>query len=593
MFSATSQNDFDFGRTHDQSQMSFSFTHPSLSFPTSFSTHSVHSPIFDVALSLPTSEIRSDRSDCIQPQSQQSKTSSSNSTTINTVHFSSSGQTASDSQMTATALRPIVPSSQNSSLSLPLSLNVTLQGCSPGTLLPSPTPNGPATHQPPRPPHFTLTAPHDGLLPLPTPQVMNGVVGTNTIPREMERCFKCGQTGHIFVNCPLHRIHARESGPVVDRNACYKDPVKRIAAFINLLHPLTLSIHFGDINPSKNLLSQCLQHTATFLNAHPDLIDSFLRTVDLSSSPSDTPFRHDRHLNLISALSQSSSPLFTKLSEPLLNPKFRLRSLLSPRSFTDPASSFLRIASTNPAFFRRLVENHAERILNVAVSTAVNSVRVVSDSPSEPHCLDFGRATQNWVVLLKAMAEVKLDLTTRTNDFISLPSSLLTLLVLSAASTHDELSTAAVSVFSNQFGLSTPHTETLLFATPTTFPVTDAFTPRDSRISSETDHNPYHCQSIYAEVGRSVVMQSRFEDSSETSGITFMRKLGIPLAGCLVNALHSTTTLRVVLRAVRGQSDFARGSPHIAWGSPGYFTSVMTRMEFCDGRHEGGMDYTY
>ncbi|KAK2943956.1 hypothetical protein BLNAU_21102 [Blattamonas nauphoetae] len=321
-----------------------------------------------------------------------------------------------------------------------------------------------------------------------------------------------------------------------------RDPVERIAAFINLFHPLTLSIKFGDINHSMNLLSQCLQHTATFLNAHPDLFDSFLSTVDLSSSPSDTPFRHDRHLNLISALSQSSSPLFTKLSEPLLDPTFHLHSLLTPRSFTDPASSFIRMASTNPSFFRRIVETHAVFVLDLASFTAVRSVRVVPDSPSEPHCVDFGRMTQNWIVLLKAMAEAKLDLTLHSKDFNSLPLFLLTLLVLSAASTNDELSSAAVSVFSNQFGLSTPHTEALLFATPTTFPINDAFTPRHSHELEDSEHANSLCQSICAEAGRCVALMSLSDISLTDSSLKFAGVLGPTVVGCLVNALHSTTT---------------------------------------------------
>ncbi|KAK2942332.1 hypothetical protein BLNAU_22757 [Blattamonas nauphoetae] len=198
----------------------------------------------------------------------------------------------------------------------------------------------------------------------------------------------------------------------------------------------------------------------------PDLIDSFLKSVDISSSPSDTPFRHDRHLNLISALSQSSSPLVTKLSEPLLDPTFPLRSLLSPRSFTDPASSFLRLANTNPEFFRRIIENNTGHILDIAISTAVNSIRVVPEVLSEPRCLDFGRATPNWVVLLNAIADVKMDLTQNSDEFNSIRASHLTFLILSTASTNNELSTAAVSVFSNQFGQSTPHTEALLFTPP-------------------------------------------------------------------------------------------------------------------------------
>ncbi|KAK2943973.1 hypothetical protein BLNAU_21119 [Blattamonas nauphoetae] len=218
-------------------------------------------------------------------------------------------------------------------------------------------------------------------------------------------------------------------------------------------------------------------------SAHPDLIDSFLETVDLSSSPSDTPFSHDRHLNLISALSQSSSPLFTKLSEPLLDPTFHLHSLHSPRSFTDPASSFIRMASTNPPFFRCLFEMFSGFIIDIALWTALCTVEVVSDSPSEPHCLDFGIMTDNFVVLLKAMTEARMDIAQYIAQFNLLPHFLLTLLVLSAASTNDELSTAAVSVFSNQFGLSTPHTEALLFATPTTFPISDAFTSTHSEIA--------------------------------------------------------------------------------------------------------------
>ncbi|KAK2958866.1 hypothetical protein BLNAU_6115 [Blattamonas nauphoetae] len=335
----------------------------------------------------------------------------------------------------------------------------------------------------------------------------------------------------------------RDFQMIVEISQNETEPLERIAAFLGCLNIPTIYEGISDETTRKNLLSQCLQHTATFLNVHPDLIDSFLETVDLSTSPSDTPFRHDRHLNLISALSQSSSPLFTKLSEPLLDPTFPLHSLLSPRSFTDPASSFIRMASTNPVFFRRLVETHTEHILDMAIPTAVSSARVVSDSPSEPHCLDFGRMTQNWVVLLNTIAVMKMDLTQNQIDFNSLPSSLLTLLVLSAASTNDELSNAAVSVFSNQFGLSPPHTEALLFATPPTFAVSDAFTQRQSQMSRESDHAKSLCQSICAEAGRCVVMQSLSEVSDTDHTSDFARMLGIDFAGCLVTALHSTTTL--------------------------------------------------
>ncbi|KAK2942902.1 hypothetical protein BLNAU_22182 [Blattamonas nauphoetae] len=84
--------------------------------------------------------------------------------------------------------------------------------------------------------------------------------------------------------------------------------------------------------------------------APPDLIDSFLKSVDISSFPSDTPFRHDRDLNLISTLSQSSSPPFTKLSEPLLDLTFPLHSLLSLACLpTLPASSSAWPAQTMPS----------------------------------------------------------------------------------------------------------------------------------------------------------------------------------------------------------------------------------------------------
>ncbi|KAK2962038.1 hypothetical protein BLNAU_3094 [Blattamonas nauphoetae] len=288
-----------------------------------------------------------------------------------------------------------------------------------------------------------------------------------------------------------------------------------------------------------NLISQSLQHTATFLNTHPDLIDSFLETVDLSK----IHFQDDQHLNLISTLSESSSPLFTKLSEPLLDPTFPLDSVLSLRSFTDPASSFFRMAGTCPEFFHRLVVSHAEHIFNIALWSALWTVRVVSDNPSEPHCLDFGRATPNWVVLLTSLGEVKLDLIQHGQSLNLLPFYLLTFLVLSAASINNEMSTAAVSVFSNQFGLSTPHTEALLFATPTTFPVSDAFTSQPSQEFEYSDHNEAPCQSICAEAGRCIMWQSRSDVTFANTHLDCARMIGIPFAACLVNALHSTTTL--------------------------------------------------
>ncbi|KAK2952578.1 hypothetical protein BLNAU_12406 [Blattamonas nauphoetae] len=215
---------------------------------------------------------------------------------------------------------------------------------------------------------------------------------------------------------------------------------------------------------------------------------------------------------------------------------FPLNTLLTTRSFTDPDSSFFRLASKNPAFFHSIVEKHAVHISEIAISTAVSSVRVVSDSPSEPRCLDFGRATQNWVVLLKAMAEVKLDLTLPTKRLTSHPSSLLTFIVLSAASTNDELSTAAVSVFSNQFGLSKQRTEALLFATPTTFPVRTPFTPRHSQMLGDSDHMKGSRQSICAEAGRCVMTKSRSNFSAQEQDFDFTTMLGVYFAGSDVSA---------------------------------------------------------
>ncbi|KAK2963673.1 hypothetical protein BLNAU_1238 [Blattamonas nauphoetae] len=321
------------------------------------------------------------------------------------------------------------------------------------------------------------------------------------------------------------------------------DPIERIVAFIIHLSSQTIFQGNENTNNRMNLLDLCIHHTATFLNSHPDLIDSFLERITSSHSLSDTTILHDRHLNLISTLSQSSSPLFAKLSEPLLDPTFPLRNVFSPRLIAHPTSSFIHIANTNPHFFRNILEKHAGHILDMAVLAAVRSVRVVSDDPSEPRCLDFGRATQNWVVLLNTMPEVQMCSPENATDFNSIPSSLLTLLVLSAASTNDDLSTAAVSVFSNQFGLSKTQTEALLFATPTTFSLSDTFTPRRPPVLGDPDHKKGPYQSICAEAGCCVMLKSRFGISFPDDHIDFARMLAVHFAGCLVNALHSTTAL--------------------------------------------------
>ncbi|KAK2955509.1 hypothetical protein BLNAU_9556 [Blattamonas nauphoetae] len=312
------------------------------------------------------------------------------------------------------------------------------------------------------------------------------------------------------------------------------DPVERIAAIITYLSNWTLLQGNDDGIGRMDFLSQCLQHTATFLNDHPNHIDSFLERIANSPSLSNTFIRHDLRLGLIFALSQSSSPLFPKLCEPVLDPKFRLHTLLTPRSFTNPASSFFRLASTNPVFFSRLVETHAETILNITLPTQVSTVRVVSNEPSEPRCLDFGRVTPNWIVLLNTIADVMLDLKQHREAYNSIPSALLTLLILFAASTSDDLSTAAVSIFSRKFGLSTPHTEALLFATPTTFPMSDAFTPRHPPLLGDSNHKKGPWLSICAEAGFILKYNSH---------VTFVRVFGVHFAGCLVNALHSTTSL--------------------------------------------------
>ncbi|KAK2943081.1 hypothetical protein BLNAU_21990 [Blattamonas nauphoetae] len=317
---------------------------------------------------------------------------------------------------------------------------------------------------------------------------------------------------------------------IIEITQNHTDSVERIAAIITHLSNRTPLQENGDTISQMDLRTQCLQHTAIFLNYHPNLIDSFLERI--TSSPSlSTMFTHDRrHLSLISALSQSSSPLFPTLFEPLLDAQFPLHTPLTPRSFTDPTSSFFRLASTTPAFFRSIVKNGTAHILTIGVPTAVGSVRVVSDDPSEPRCLDFGRVTPNWILLLNTIAEVMMDLKQRSEGLNSIPFSFFILLVLFAASTNDDLSRAAVSVFSNQFGLSTPHTEALLFATPTTFPVSDAFTSQESPGLGDSDRKKGPQQSICAEAGN----QRNFD---------FARTIRVHFAGCLVNALHSTTAL--------------------------------------------------
>ncbi|KAK2960933.1 hypothetical protein BLNAU_4020 [Blattamonas nauphoetae] len=342
---------------------------------------------------------------------------------------------------------------------------------------------------------------------------------------------------------PSADFHFQAFTKIKEISQIITDPVERIAAFIDILPNPIRSQRNDDENYPMNLLSQCLQHTATFLTAHPDRIDSLLERITVSSSPSDTPFRHDRDLTLISTLSQSSSPLFTKHTDTLLDPTFPFHDILSPRSFTDPASSFFRMASTNPSFFHRLVKKHAEQIVDSALSTALWTVRVVSEDPSEPRCLDFGRATQNWVVLLNTMAEVRIDLLQHRTSFNGIVSSLLTLLVLSAASTNDDLSTAAVSTFSSQCSLSRSHTEALLFDTPTTFPLSDAFLHHHTQTSGDMDHRKGSCESICAEAGRCVEMHSRRTITKQHDIFEFVKMLGIPFTGCLVNALYSTTSL--------------------------------------------------
>ncbi|KAK2946627.1 hypothetical protein BLNAU_18463 [Blattamonas nauphoetae] len=92
------------------------------------------------------------------------------------------------------------------------------------------------------------------------------------------------------------------------------------------------------------------------------------------------------------------------------------------------------------------------------------------------------------------------------------------------------------------FCLSRPHTEALLFAPPTSFPLSDAFTPRYSLELGDWDHMKAPPQSICVQAGCCVVLQSRSDNLSTNRNID-LTMLGIPFAGCLVNALHSTTTL--------------------------------------------------
>ncbi|KAK2942632.1 hypothetical protein BLNAU_22450 [Blattamonas nauphoetae] len=74
---------------------------------------------------------------------------------------------------------------------------------------------------------------------------------------------------------------------------------------VNLNNSLSMTWAIVDLcsRHLMNILCYKLLTCSIIGRAPPDLIDSFLKSVDISSFPSDTPFRHDRDLNLISTLS--------------------------------------------------------------------------------------------------------------------------------------------------------------------------------------------------------------------------------------------------------------------------------------------------
>ncbi|KAK2949931.1 hypothetical protein BLNAU_15160 [Blattamonas nauphoetae] len=292
---------------------------------------------------------------------------------------------------------------------------------------------------------------------------------------------------------------------------------------------VTLSIHI-----ILTFISSSPPSTA----ANPDLIDPFIDSGALSYIDiAIYPYR-SRIFRLANTLMQSSSPLVTHFIETFADKKLSLENSISAESFIHHENSIFSIAEKHSDIFQLMVENYTFPFMNRSLDLISRIVIVVSDHPSHPRSLDFGKATNNLTTLLKVFSKLKIKNPVAEAKLLQPVCHHITLLLLCAASIDDEMSSAAVSAFAKQTSLTEPQIRSLLFSTPPTIALRDDWPlPKAPKDDTDTPSG-----SVCEDVGRSVLRHCKRHEMSRIM-VDFDPVLSIPCAGCLVNAIHASTQL--------------------------------------------------
>ncbi|KAK2950066.1 hypothetical protein BLNAU_14988 [Blattamonas nauphoetae] len=195
---------------------------------------------------------------------------------------------------------------------------------------------------------------------------------------------------------------------------------------------------------------------------------------------------------------------------------------------SDLVSIFIQVIAITPAPLQSMTLRNVSRLHCLPIQ-ALQSARVTSQDPANPHRLSFGRHTTNWTRFVEAVSSVEWDEKERKEKMII--NDWITLLVVLAASEDVDLSTAAVTLFQRECGLSSKQARTLLFSTPPSiplntdwpFPISDALTLSGS---------------LCAAIGSIIPQPFKLEkDHYKVSPL--MQQVAVFIMSCFVPILHT------------------------------------------------------
>ncbi|KAK2950069.1 hypothetical protein BLNAU_14991 [Blattamonas nauphoetae] len=297
----------------------------------------------------------------------------------------------------------------------------------------------------------------------------------------------------------------------------FEDRIERIVMFSQLV------LDAG----RRKLPSAFISSISCFLCKSPELIPRFFTDTSTLNLFHNFISRHDRP-HMFFTIMPSLTP---QLVDILLNNE-DLHDLLCLDSTSvyssDLVSIFIQVVAINPSPLKSIPLRNVSRLHRLPLQ-ALQSARVTSQDPANPHRLSFGRHTTNWTRFVEAASSVEWDEPKRKEKMII--NGWITLLVVLAAGEDVDLSTAAVTLFQRECGLNPKQAHALLFSTPPSiplntdwpFPISDALTLSGS---------------LCAAIGSIIPQPFKLEkDHYKVSPL--MQQVAVFIMSCFVPILHT------------------------------------------------------